>query len=149
MFAAAEVVVPRATSACRRWCGRSRRHDSRMDSDLTDSDDLLQRVRVLRVRGCSPKEIARALGVSAARVAPIVRAVAVERRAEAGEAPVVGCWVSQGWRAGLTVEGQTGWPGIEDVAETGGSGLVGVLVARERQHGRVSACGYLVDVYCL
>jgi len=113
------------------------------------SDELVRRVRVLRERGCSPKEIARSLGVPAARIAPIVRAVAAERQAAAGEPPVVGCWVSQGWRAGLTVESQRGWPGIGDVAETGESGLVGVLVARRERHGRVSVCGYLVDVYCL
>ena len=113
------------------------------------SDELVQRVRVLRERGCSPKEIARALGVPAARIAPMVRAVAAQRQAAAGDPPLVGCWVSQGWRAGLTVEGQTGWSGIEDAAETGESGLVGVLVARRERHGRVSVCGYLVDVYCL
>jgi len=117
--------------------------------DPMSTEELVERVRVLRGRGFSPKQIARTLGVSSARIAPVVRAVAAERRAEAGEPPVVGCWVSQGWRAGLTVEGQPGWPGIDDEAETGGSGLVGVLVARAQRHGRVSACGYLVDVYCL
>jgi hypothetical protein len=113
------------------------------------SGELVERVRVLRERGCSPKQIARGLGVPVARIAPIVRAVAAQRQAAAGDPPLVGCWVSQGWRAGLTVEGRTGWPGIEDAAETGESGLVGVLVARRERHGRVSVCGYLVDVYCL
>jgi hypothetical protein len=117
--------------------------------DSMSTDDLFERVRVLRGRGFSPKQIARAVGVPSAQIAPVVRAVAAERRAEGGEAPVVGCWVTQGWRAGLTVEGQPSWPGIDDAAETGESGLVGVLVARAQQHGRVSACGYLVDVYCL
>jgi hypothetical protein len=113
------------------------------------SEELVERVRVLRERGCSPKQIARGLGVPVGRIASIVRAVAAQRQAAAGEPPVVGCWVSRGWRAGLTMEGRTGWPGIEDAAETGESGLVGVLVARRERHGRVSVCGYLVDVYCL
>jgi hypothetical protein len=112
-------------------------------------EKLVQRVRVLRERGCSPKQIARSLGVPAARIAPVVRAVAAQRQAAAGEPPVVGCWVSRGWRAGLTVEGQRGWPGVEDAAETGESGLVGVLVARRERHGALGVCGYLVDVYCL
>jgi hypothetical protein len=113
------------------------------------SDSLAERVRELRERGCSPKEIARRLRVPPAQVVPLVRAIAAEGRSAAGESPVVGCWISTGWRVGLSVAGHPDWPGLQGVTESGGSGLVGVLVARQDQRGRVSACGYLVDVYCL
>jgi hypothetical protein len=38
--------------------------------------ELIERVRELRQRGRTPKEIARALGLPPAAVAPLVRAVA-------------------------------------------------------------------------
>jgi DNA-binding NarL/FixJ family response regulator len=41
-----------------------------------DSEDLRGRVRVLRARGYAPKQIARALGLPPATVAPLVRAIA-------------------------------------------------------------------------
>lgn len=113
-----------------------------------DSEDLMGRVRVLRARGCSPKEIARALGVPPATVAPLVRTIAAEDQAGAGERKVVGCWVSPGWSDGLTVEGHPEWPDV-DAADPGASGLVSVLLAREQRRGRVGVCGWLVDAWCL
>lgn len=112
------------------------------------AEELVAQVRMLRGQGCSPKEIARALGVRPAVVAPLVKALAAQDESEAPDKRLVGCWVSPGWSAGLTVDGRHDWP---DVAGTdpGASGLAGVVVAREHRHGRVSACGYLVDVYCL
>lgn len=107
--------------------------------------ELIERVAELRRSGRTPKEIARALGLKPAQVAPLIRAVgaATPRR----EAPLAGCWISDNWAAGLTVSGHPDWPGVQAVENTK-SGLLGVLVARE--HGSsVSACGYLVDVWCL
>ncbi|MGH3620419.1 MAG: hypothetical protein ACRDQ5_01330 [Sciscionella sp.] len=114
-----------------------------MASDLLRDDSLLGRVRELRAAGRSPKQIARALGVRPATIAPLVRTVAREDAA-AHPAAVVGCWVSPGWSAGLTVDGHEDW---QDPAEspTGGDGLVGVVVARRARPRRVSVCGYLVD----
>ncbi len=108
--------------------------------------EMMERVRELRQRGRTPKEIARALGLPPAAVTPLIRAVAAAQPAR--EDTLVGCWVNQGWAAGLTVTGHPQWPGAGDTAEPGESGLVNVLVARERG-SRVRVCGYLVDVWCL
>lgn len=108
--------------------------------------EWLERVRELRERGRTPKEIARALGLPPAEVAPLIRAVAAAK--PKGEDPVAGCWVNQGWAAGLTVAGHPEWPGAEDTAESGGPGLASILVARDKGSS-VSVCGYLVDVWCL
>lgn len=105
-------------------------------------------VRALRRQGRSPKEIARALGVRPAVVAPLVRAIAAERDANAEEPPLAGCWVTPGWSEGLSVEGHAEWP-RGSAADRGASGLVGAIVAREHRNRKVSACGYLVDVWCL
>lgn len=107
-----------------------------------------QAVRKLRLEGYTPKGIARALGVRPAVVAPLVRLIGAERTTMDTERELVGCWVSPGWRAGLTVSGDPGWPDGETMEpETGG--LVGVLVARAERNQWVSVCGYLLDVYCL
>jgi hypothetical protein len=113
-----------------------------------DSEDLRGRVRALRARGYAPKQIARALGLPPATVAPLVRAIAAADQAGAGEGKLVGCWVSPGWSQGLTVQGHPEWPEV-DAADSGAQGLVSVLVAREERYGRVGVCGWLVDVYCL
>lgn len=111
---------------------------------MPDSE-LSEQVARLRQQGRTRKEIARALGLKPSQVTPLIRAAgaAAPRR----EAPLVGCWISDNWSAGLTVRGHADWVGM-GAAESGESGLAGVLVARE--HGStVSAVGYLVDVWCL
>ncbi len=113
------------------------------------NDEVMERVRALRRQGCSPKQIARALRLSPAAVAPLVRAVAAEAGGDSPTPAVAGCWVSPGWASGLTVHGQPAWPGLPAAAESGPSGLVTVVAARERGGSKVSACAYLVDVYCL
>ncbi len=113
-----------------------------------DRNELMGPVRALRGQGLTPKQIARALGLRPALVAPLVRAIAAEDRANAPEREIIGCWVSPGWREGLTVEDDPGWPDV-GAADSGASGLVSVLVARDEGRGRASVCGYLVDVYCL
>ncbi|MGH8939711.1 MAG: helix-turn-helix domain-containing protein, partial [Actinomycetes bacterium] len=113
-----------------------------------DSQELLGRVRALRATGSSPKEIARALGVSPATVAPLVRTIAAADQAGAAERKLVGCWVSPGWSEGLTVKARPEWPDV-DAADAGAQGLVSVLVTREERYGRVRLCGWLVDVWCL
>ncbi|MGH3909851.1 MAG: hypothetical protein ACRDRM_03375, partial [Pseudonocardiaceae bacterium] len=110
-------------------------------------EELLGRVRELRAEGRSPKQIARALNVRPAVVAPLVRAAA-KQDADAQPDAVVGCWISQGWRSGLTIDGHDDWPDVTP-SEGGPEGVACVVVARRYRPQRASVCGYLVDSYCL
>jgi hypothetical protein len=117
-----------------------------------EGQQLTERVRELRGQGCTPKQIARVLGVSPATVAPLVRGVAAEQHAGEGRAGARGTaatefWVSSGWSHGLAVEGGRRWPDVP--VDDGTSGMVSVAAAREHGGRKVSFCGYLVDVYCL
>jgi hypothetical protein len=107
-------------------------------------DELLEGVRELRVRGRSPKEIARALNMRPAAVTPLIRRLAAAEPQE--EAPLTGCWVNPGWSSSVRFTGHSEWPDT-GAAETGESGLV-VVVARELGSS-VRVCEYLVDTWCL
>jgi hypothetical protein len=109
----------------------------------------MEQVRALRARGRTPKEIARALKLPPATIAPLVRAIAAETAPDVPALVPAGCWVSPGWSTGLTIDGHPNWPGIGDSDDFGPPGMVTVLVAIERGGTKVSVCGYLVDVYCL
>lgn len=111
------------------------------------SSELAERVTELRQQGRTPKEIARTLGLKPAEVMPLIRAIGAQ--APKREAPVAGCWVTDHWSDKLAVTGHADWPGMSPPEpDSGESGLVGVLVARD--HGStVSVCGFLVDVFCL
>ncbi|MDQ1295194.1 MAG: hypothetical protein QG608_3079 [Actinomycetota bacterium] len=121
--------------------------------------ERLSRVRELRGRGLSRKQIARELGLTTAEVAPLLRqtagslrAVATERELlEPADRELVGCWINPGWSTGLGLDEVPEWaeadPERWDDAPSGG--LAGVMVARADRSGRVTVCGYLVDVYCL
>ena len=111
-------------------------------------DEHLKRVRLLREQGRSPKEIARILGIRPAEASRLVRAAAVLAQTAVPEQALAGCWISPGWSTGLAVGDRPGWPRHDDPAG-GSEGLVSVLVARRPRYGKVSACGYLADVYCL
>lgn len=110
--------------------------------------DLLARVRDLRAAGFSPKQIARAIGVRPSVVAPLVRRIAADDAAVQSDPALVGCWVSPGWSANLTVDGHDDWPDV-DTSEHGLEGVACVVVARRHRPQRVSVCGYLVDTHCL
>lgn len=79
-------------------------------------------------------------------VAPLIRAAAATR--PPSEPRLLGCWISHGWAAGLSVTGHPEWPGAEESTDTGMSGLVTVVVAREAG-GATTVCSYLVDPWCL
>jgi hypothetical protein len=111
-------------------------------------DDLRRRVRELRAAGRSPKQIARALGVGPATIAPLVRAMARQDAATQQEPAVVGCWVSPGWSTALTIDKHEDWPDVA-IPDGGPEGVACVVVARRHRPPRVSVCGYLLDVYCL
>jgi hypothetical protein len=101
-----------------------------------------------RAHGYSARQIAKVLGIPRMTAAAIVRrpAAAGARTRAAGE--LRACWVSAGWSAGLLVDERFRWPDRPDaVADT--PGLAAVLVARSAGRDTVSACGYLVDLYCL
>jgi hypothetical protein len=111
-----------------------------------DNDELLDRVRALRAQGRSAKQIARAVGLPPAAIAPLVRTLAAEDQPDQGEG--VECWVSPGWSQGLTLAPDPEWPEA-DLGEGGTAGLVTVLLARQDRRSRVRVVGYLIDVYCL
>ena len=103
----------------------------------------------LRAGGYSPKQIARALHLRPAVVAPLVRKLAAEEAAAAPEPALFGCWVSPGWSRNLTTDTHRDWPDLP-VPEDGPGGIAArVAVARRHRPHRVSVCGYLVDTYCL
>lgn len=110
---------------------------------------MLQQVRALRAQGYSPKAIARTLGRRPADVRPLVRAAAQQEGHAPGASDVVGCWVSPGWSARLTVPASRGWPDAP-APYAPVSGLVGVVLARTgRRSDETAMCGYVVDTYCL
>jgi hypothetical protein len=110
---------------------------------------LLDAVRELRAAGAGPKEIARALGVRPAVVAPLIRRLAAEaERSPATGAALAGCWVSPSWSRELIVDLRDGWDDT-DLGPDGPGGIALALVARAARHDRVTVCGYLVDTFCL
>jgi hypothetical protein len=112
------------------------------------NQDVRSRVLDLRDAGRSPKQIARALGIPPAEAAALVREIDAANQVNAGHPDIIGCWVSSGWSAGLTVDGHPEWR--DRPADSSVGGLVAVLLARDdRRGGKVSVCGYLVDTYFL
>src|SRR5204862_3792082 len=119
-----------------------------------NDEELLSRVREMRERGNSPKQIARALGLRPSAVAPLVRQVATLQQSHTDPADrvLLGCWVSPGWSAGLGLdEAPAGWAALDPLraGEPATGGLANVLIVRQERASRVTACGFLVDVYCL
>lgn len=127
--------------------------------DSVNKSEMLARVRELRAAGLSPKQVARELGMKPAQVAPLIRQVAgtyrtaVAERAlpEPAARDLVGCWITPGWSVGLGLDDVPDWRALdhEGAEAESFSGLAGVMVARADRSSRVTACGYLVDVYCL
>ena len=112
---------------------------------MTD-EQTVQRVRELRTRGLSPKEIARILGIRPAVASDLVRKLATQR--EDTDAERIDCLLNAGWSTGLKLDGHSEWRD-QDAEETTG-GLVTALVARRRRHRHgATVCVYLLDVYCL
>jgi len=111
-----------------------------------DDEQAIEKVRELRGRGLSPKEIARALGIRPAAVSDIVRTLAAERHT--GETEQVECLLNAGWSVGLKITAHPEWhdPGGDE----GAGGLVTALVTCRRRHRRnATVCVYLLDVWCL
>ncbi len=120
---------------------------------MTD-DALLAQVRLMRERGSSPKQIAKALGLRPAAVAPLVRQVAAiaQSHDDPADRVLLGCWISPGWSAGLGLEAApAAWAALDPVGagEPASGGLANVLIVRQERASRVTACGFLADVYCL
>jgi hypothetical protein len=114
-----------------------------------EENALWHKVRELRTKGYTPKQIARALSAPPAEVARIVRAIAAESAAEAPEPGVLHCLINVGWSYGLTVERGRHWRDPDPAGNAGGAGLATVIVARRRKRDMLSTCCYLVDTYCL
>lgn len=88
------------------------------------------------------KIISRALRVSPAKVAPLVRLVAAQNAELQHQPDAVECWINPGWQDGLTFEPHPDWP-VTASALDGGGGLVTVMVARSEQRSRSRVCVYL------
>ena len=112
------------------------------------SQELLSQVRELREAGCTPKEIARTLKMPPSAVAPLIRSVAAAQGRSAEDEPI-GCWVSPGWSSSVQAPQRPDWPGSAPSERAGHSGLLTVLVARERGGATAGVCFYLVDTWCL
>ncbi len=110
--------------------------------------ELLDRVRELREGGYTPKEIARALKMPPSAVAPLVRSVAAAQGRTRQDA-LIGCWINPGWSSSVKAPERPDWPGSAAAELTGHSGLVTVLVARDRGGSMAGVCFYLVDTWCL
>jgi hypothetical protein len=119
-------------------------HAAACDHIAVLTDETITRVRELRAKGLTPKLIARTMSLPLRDVSRLVIDLAAER---GRSTEVVGCWVSPGWSAGLSVPTDRGWPDVP--GENSVAGIVTALVAREHRHDSVSVCVYLVDVYCL
>jgi hypothetical protein len=117
------------------------------------NDDLLSQVREMRERGNPPKQIAKALGLRPAEVAPLIRQAAAlaQSKADPADRALLGCWINQGWSIGLGLDDALEWVAADPLAtstpDTGG--LAAVLVARQERGSRATVCGFLLDVYCL
>jgi hypothetical protein len=115
---------------------------------LMPTQQLLDHVRELRDAGRTPKEIARALKMPPSAVAPLIRSVAAAE-GRTREDALIGCWISPGWSSSVLAPERPGWPGSARSERTGHSGLVTVLVARDRGGSTAGVCFYLVDTWCL
>lgn len=114
---------------------------------MTD-EPTSDRVRQLRARGLSPKEIARNLGIRPAEASNLVRKLAAEHNPIDGDAERVECLLNAGWSNGLRINGHPEWHDSGNDENAGG--LVTALVARRRRHRRgATVCVYLLDVWCL
>jgi len=114
---------------------------------MTD-EPTSDRVRQLRARGLSPKEIARNLGIRPAEASSLIRTLALQDDPHDGDAGRVECLLNTGWSTGLKINGHPDWhdPGADPTP----GGLVTALVARRRRHRRgATICVYLLDVWCL
>src|SRR5262249_60773514 len=137
----------------RRSCAAIRRRRVGGAVGGADDGELLSRVRQLRERGSSPKQIARALGLRPAVVAPLVRRLGEQEQSgvDPADHALLGCWINPGWSSGLGLDGAPKWATL-DPAGAGfppSSGLASVLIARQERASRATVCGFLVDVYCL
>jgi len=107
----------------------------------------------LRARGLPPKAIARKLGLRPAEVSALIReqAAQLEVHKDPQALPALkACYVSPGWSVGLGLSGAAEpWRACDLAGYSAAEGLVLVLWVRAHRYDKLSACGCLVDVYCL
>ena len=116
-------------------------------------EDLPNRVRALRERGYTPREIARSLGISSAEASRLVRAEAIRRQGSdhAPREDEIRCFVNPGWHEGLVVRDHAEWLAADGnvIAPRDAGGVAIVLVATPRGYRRLEVCSFLVDTWCL
>jgi hypothetical protein len=72
-------------------------------------------------------------------VAPLIRSVAAEE-GRTREDVLIGCWISPGWSSSVQAPVRQDWPGSGPAERTGQSGLLTVLVARDRGGSKAGVC---------
>jgi len=112
------------------------------------TQQMLGQVRELRDAGRTPKEIARALKIPPSQVTPLIRTIAAAE-GRTRQDTLIGCWISPDWSSSVQAPKRPDWPGSAPSERTANSGLVSVLVARERGGPKTGVCLYLVDTWCL
>lgn len=118
---------------------------------VTD-EELLARVQEMRERGSTPKGIAKVLGLRPSEVAPLIRkAAALQTPADPADRALLGCWINQGWSAGLGLDDVPEWAAADPIRALDHStaGMAQILIARQDRASRATVCGFLVDVHCL
>ncbi len=81
----------------------------------------------------------------AVAAAPASRSAAAEGRTR--EDALIGCWISPGWSSSVQAPERPDWPGPGPSERTGHSGLVTVLVARDRGGSAAGVCFYISGPY--
>lgn len=115
---------------------------------------LLDQVRRLREQGGSPKQIAKQLGVRPAEATAMIRRLATQQQLhdDPADRALLGCWINQGWSVGLGMDqAPAAWAALDPIGKdaSSSSGFANILIVRQERASRVTACGYLVDAYCL
>jgi hypothetical protein len=109
-------------------------------------------VAELRSQGLPPKAIARRLGLRPTEVSSLIRehAAQLEASADPKALPAIrACYLSPGFSTVLGLSGPAQAWRAYDPGHSGSEGLVSALWVRANRYDHLTACGALVDVYCL
>jgi hypothetical protein len=109
-------------------------------------------VAELRSQGLPPKAIAHRLGLRPAEVSVLIRqqAAQLEASGDAAALPAIRvCYLSPGFSTGLEFSGPAAAWREYDPGYSGCDGMFCAMWVRAHRYDRLTACGALVDAYCL